>query len=66
MEEKPKVVADHSTIRSGPQLIADFLEGIKCVEGIDRPTVDSIQELYRDNKLTWINLVRLLEETRGE
>ena len=66
MNETPKVVANQSAIRSGPQVIADFLEEMKSVEGIDRATVDSIHKLYRDDKLTWNNLVRVLEDARGE
>lgn len=55
-----------SEIKSGKELIREFFQDIKKIDGADRKTVMVLASLYREGKLTDINIEnevdRLLQE----
>ncbi len=65
-EKTPNAGNQRNKIRSGPEIVADFIQTIKADSSLDKLTIEAIEALYRDGKLTWTNLLRSLEETRGK
>lgn len=66
MSEKTLNTPDQTNkIHSGPEIVADFIQAMKAESTLDKPTIEAIEVLYRDGKLTWTNLVNTLEEARG-
>lgn len=55
-----------SEIKSGKELIREFFQDIKKIDGADQKTVMVLASLYREGKLTDINIEnevdRLLQE----
>jgi hypothetical protein len=52
------------TIRSGPQVVQDFLTELQNDAAVDHSTLAAIRQLYQDEKLTHTNLLRKLEDAR--
>jgi hypothetical protein len=55
-----------STIRSGAEVVADFIDEMKKVTDLDQPTIHAIEELWQTKKFTWVNLEQKLEEARKQ
>jgi hypothetical protein len=55
-----------SAIRSGPEIVAAFIAGLKTDPTLDGQTVSVIDALNGDDRLTVTNLLRYLEEARGK
>ena len=44
------------TIKSGPQIVKDFIEALRNDESLDQPTVEVIAQLYSAKKITQTRL----------
>lgn len=64
--EAPRSNSAASQIRSGPKIVADFIASLKDNSGLDRPTVEAIESLFKDKRLSATNLLKLLEDARGK
>jgi hypothetical protein len=64
--DDPNRASEEDTIRSGPEIVAAFIAGLKTDPALDGPTVSAIDVLYGDERLTAANLLRYLEEARGK
>lgn len=53
------------TIKSGADIVGDFVEGLFNRAELDADTVSSIGALHRSARLTRTNLLRALEEKRS-
>jgi hypothetical protein len=62
----PNPIESQSTIRSGPEIVSDFIASLKNDQSLDPATVDAISALHSDKKLTFTNLLRSLEDARGK
>jgi len=54
-EKTPNTPDQTNKIRSGPEIVADFIQAMKADSNLDKPTIEAIEALYRDGKLTWID-----------
>ncbi len=61
--EVPSSGAIH--IRSGKEIVADFVSALKNDPKLDKSTVEVIEILFQDKRLSPTNLLKLLEEARG-
>jgi hypothetical protein len=52
-------------IRSGPEIVTDFIDSLKRDDRLDRATVEAIESLFKEQRFTLTNLLRSLEERRG-
>ena len=67
MPEQSKAPEPQSVpVLSGTQVVQDFLDSIVNDPNLDSPTVTAIQQLYHDDKLSHINLLRKLQDARKE
>jgi hypothetical protein len=57
--------ADRPTIKSGEQIVHEFVGNLKPGESLDADTITSIQELYKTDKLTKTRLPQALEANRS-
>jgi hypothetical protein len=64
--EQPSVDPPTSHVRSGPEIVADFVASLKEDLTLDAGTVIVIEELLTKGKLTFTNLLKSLEEIRGK
>jgi hypothetical protein len=55
----------NQNIQSGPEIVTDFMRKITTDQSLDTDTVTAIERLYRADKLTTTNLLKSLENTRG-
>ena len=55
-----------SDIKSGPQIVTDFVAALKNDSTLDPATVWVLERLVQNNSLTTVNLVRALEQARGK
>ncbi len=55
-----------SHVRSGPEIVADFVASLKENSMLDAGTVAAIEGLLANGKLTFTNLLKSLEELRGK
>jgi hypothetical protein len=55
-----------SDIRSGSEIVSDFVADLKNDPKLDKATIDAIESLLLDQRLTRTNLLRLLEDERGK
>ena len=53
-------------IQSGPEIVAEFVRKTLADEGLDKDTVNAVKVLYGTGKLTTINLLKILENVRGQ
>lgn len=53
-------------IKSGPEIVKEFIEGLKTNKSLDKGTVEAIELLHRENKLTLTKLQQALESERKE
>ena len=51
-------------IKSGPQIVKEFIESLKTNKSLDKRTVEAIELLYTENKLTLTKLQQALESER--
>jgi hypothetical protein len=65
-EETPNSNSNASQLRSGPEIVADFVSTLKGDSQLDASTVEAIESLFQDKRLTSTNLLRLLEDARGK
>jgi hypothetical protein len=65
-EETPNSNINASQLRSGPEIVADFVSTLKGDPQLDASTVEAIENLFQDKRLTSTNLLRLLEDARGK
>jgi len=56
----------NNEIKSGKEVIEEFFAGILNVEGVDPKTVEKLLQLYREDKLTDVNIQNELEELKQE
>lgn len=52
------------TIKSGPQIVKDFVEALKNDDTLDQATVEVIVPLYSDKKITQTRLQQGLASKR--
>jgi hypothetical protein len=65
-QEPPSSGSAADQIRSGSEIVADFVSALKNNPKLDKPTVEAIEGLFRDKRLSPTNLLKLLEEARGK
>jgi hypothetical protein len=66
MSQEPQSSGSSSNqIRSGPEIVADFVSALKNDPKLDKPTVEAIESLP-GKRLSATNLLKLLEEARGK
>jgi hypothetical protein len=66
MDEKtPIVQPQNGNLKSGPEIVADFLKEIDARADLDRPTVNAILTLHAAGKLTANNLLKALDSVRA-
>jgi|HubBroStandDraft_1064217.scaffolds.fasta_scaffold783737_2 hypothetical protein len=65
-EEIPNSDRSATKILSGSEIVSDFVSNLKNDPGLDKATVEVIDDLLREQRLTPTNLVKLLEELRGQ
>jgi hypothetical protein len=65
-EETPISNSNASQLRSGPEIVADFVSALKGDPQLDASTVEAIENLFQDKRLTSTNLLKLLEDARGK
>ena len=53
-------------LRSGPEIVADFVASLKGNETLDAATVAAVEDLLIKGKLTYTNLLNSLEDVRGK
>jgi hypothetical protein len=56
----------NNQIRSGPEIVADFVTALKSDPQLDKSTVEAIENLFQNKRLSQTNLLKLLEEARGK
>jgi hypothetical protein len=56
---------DDSVIKSGPEIVTEFLDSLSEGDSIDSQTLASIRELHKSGKLTRTRLLQSLEEARS-
>lgn len=65
-EETPNSNSNAGQLRSGPEIVADFVSTLKGDPQLDASTVEAIESLFQDKRLTSTNLLKLLEDARGK
>jgi hypothetical protein len=65
-QEPPSSGSSANQIRSGPEIVADFVSALKNDPKLDKSTVEAIESLFQDKRLTPTNLLKMLEEARGK
>jgi hypothetical protein len=65
-QEAPSSDNCANQIRSGPAIVSDFVAALENDSKLDKATVEAVEKLLREERLTVTNLVRLLEEARGK
>jgi hypothetical protein len=58
-------MSDDSVIKSGPEIVSEFLASLSEGDSIDSQTVASIRELHKSGKLTRTRLLQSLEQARS-
>lgn len=53
-------------IRSGQELLDEFFNEIETIKGVDQSMANIVKNLYKEKKLTKINLSNELAKVRGE
>jgi hypothetical protein len=53
-------------VRSGPEIVTDFVTTLKEDSTLDAATVATIESLLTKGKFTFTNLLKSLEELRGK
>jgi hypothetical protein len=53
-------------VRSGPEIVSDFVAALREDSTLDPTTVATIEDLLTKGKLTFVNLLKSLEELRGK
>lgn len=53
-------------IRSGAEIVKEFIENLEKDESLDKGTIETIKTLHRENKLTQTRLQQALEVKRKE
>ena len=66
MSQEPPSSGSANQIRSGPEIVADFVSALKNDPKLDKSTVEAIESLFQDKRLTPTNLLKMLEEARGK
>ncbi len=51
-------------IKSGKELLDDFFGELAHIEGVDSEVAASVSQLYRDGKLTNVNITNELQRLR--
>ena len=59
------MIPDDSVIKSGPEIVSEFVDSLSDGDSIDSQTLASIRELYKSGKLTRTRLLQSLEEARS-
>ena len=54
-----------SAIKSGPEIVSEFLETLEQNESLDAQTVASIKKLQQTGNLTRVRLLQALEQARS-
>jgi hypothetical protein len=52
-------------IKSGPQVVSEFLDSLQGDESIDKDTLSAVHELFEAGKLTKTRLLNSLEALRA-
>jgi hypothetical protein len=63
--EPPSHELAGSRVRSGPEIVADFIASLKEDATLDAATITAIETLSIKGKLTFTNLLKSLEDARG-
>jgi hypothetical protein len=58
-------VAD-KTIKSAPEIIKEFIDGLETDPSLDKDTVEVIKQLHLTNKLTHTRLQQVLEANKKD
>jgi hypothetical protein len=64
--EPPSSDKAASHVRSGPEIVADFVASLKSDSTLDAETVATVESLLKRGKLTFTNLLKSLEDLRGK
>jgi hypothetical protein len=59
------MISDDSVIKSGPEIVSEFLDSLSEGDSIDSQTLASIRELHNSGRLTRTRLQQSLEEARS-
>lgn len=59
------MMSDDSLIKSGPEIVSEFLDSLSEGESIDSRTLASIRELHKSGRLTRTRLQQSLDEARS-
>jgi hypothetical protein len=60
-----QTMSDDSVIKSGPEIVSEFLDSLGEGDSIDPQTVASIRELHKSGNLTRTRLLQSLEQARS-
>jgi hypothetical protein len=64
--ELPNRQSSTIALRSGPEIVADFVASLKENKSFDAATVAAVEDLLVKGKLTFTNLLKSLEDLRGK
>ena len=56
----------NTNIKSGREILDDFFSGLTDIEGVDKDVAAMIMKLYKEGKLTNINITNELDKMREE
>jgi len=59
------MMSDDSIIKSGLQIVDEFLDSLNEQDSIDASTLAAVRELYKSGKLTRTRLLQVLEQARS-
>jgi hypothetical protein len=65
-KEAPSSNSAVNQTRSGSKILRDFIAALKDDHELDRPTVEAIESLFNEKRLSPTNLLRRLEDARGK
>jgi len=58
-------MSNDSIIKSGPEIVDEFLDSLNGQDSIDASTLAAVRELYKSGKLTRTRLLQALEQARS-
>ena len=53
-------------IKSGKEILEEFFDSVEKIPGVDRDIASTLNQLYRDNKMTATNLSNALLKLRED
>jgi hypothetical protein len=65
-QELPNRESPTIQLRSGLEIVTDFVASLKENKSLDADTVAAVEDLLAKGKLTFTNLLKSLEDLRGK